>query len=106
MWFLPFSVRVMQGQVIVYGYELWFINFIARLLQNDAPTLRLIRTNPFATGSPPTFIRARYYKYTFAHSAEHRSTGAWWHRELVGEYLPPVSTKDLAQALSGSMRLS
>jgi len=36
-------------------------------------------------------IRGEFYNYRFTGIAEHRATGAWWKREFIGEYLPPVS---------------
>jgi Lipase maturation factor len=93
MWFLPFSVRVLPGRVVVPGYEMWFIRFIQRLLEGDAQTLKLLRDNPFA-GAPPAFIRARYYRYEYF-----RGPGAWWMRTLIDEYLPPLTLRELRRAL-------
>ncbi|TMC42199.1 MAG: lipase maturation factor family protein, partial [Chloroflexi bacterium] len=53
---------------------------------------RLLRVNPF-DGDPPRFVRALLYLYRFTTPKEHRETGAWWHRELVGDYVPPVSLR-------------
>ena len=75
------------------GYaESWFRPFVARLLNNDAATLKLLRHNPFED-QPPRYVRARLYRYRFTSPAEHRESGAWWQRSLVGEYLPPVSQR-------------
>ncbi len=93
MWFLPFSVHVAgPGDLRFPGYEVWFLRLVAKLLQDDAPTLRLLRVNPFPE-APPRFLRARYYRYRFTTPAERRTTGHWWHRELVGEYLPVMSLR-------------
>jgi len=67
----------------------WFIAFLVKLLQNDRATLKLLRTNPFPK-VPPTFVRARLYRYRFSTSRERRETGNWWIRDLVSEYMPPV----------------
>ena len=67
----------------------WFTPLLARLLHNDRPTLKLLRRNPFPD-APPVFVRARLYRYRFSTPAERRAMGAWWVRELVGDYLPPV----------------
>jgi hypothetical protein len=48
--------------------------------------------NPFAS-APPRFIRARVYDYSFTTLSERRATGAWWRRELKGEYFPTVSLR-------------
>jgi hypothetical protein len=84
MWFLPFSVHVAGGRVLVPGYELWFIRFVQNLLKNDSQTLSLIRTNPFPD-HPPKYLRAGYYLYHFGEGK------TWWTRERVGEYLPEIA---------------
>jgi len=71
----------------------WFGNFCERLLQGSPDVLALLEKNPFPK-HPPRFIRAEFYKYEFTTIAERRATGAWWKRELVGEYLPPVSIRE------------
>ncbi|MGW7459698.1 lipase maturation factor family protein [Streptomyces sp. NPDC054797] len=68
----------------------WFTPLLAKLLDNDPAILKLLRHNPFPA-SPPTFLRARLYRYRFTDLDELRHTHAWWHRTLVGEYLPPVT---------------
>ena len=68
----------------------WFGNFCVRLLQGSPPVLALLQKNPFPQ-HPPKFIRAELYEYHFTNPAGRRATGAWWRREPVGEYLPPVS---------------
>jgi hypothetical protein len=85
MWFAALSPGYASG---------WFEELVERLLRNDRRTLRLLRTNPFPE-QPPTWIRARLYRYRFTTRAERRATGAWWHRELVDSYLRPVRLADL-----------
>jgi hypothetical protein len=68
----------------------WLGPFVRRLLQNDPPTLRLLRHNPFPE-SPPQYVRAQLYEYRFTTWRELSREHAWWHRTLVGEYLPPVA---------------
>jgi hypothetical protein len=80
MWFLPISP--------LYG-DRWFAPFLTRLLEGDPPTLALLRGNPFPD-APPTHIRARLFEYRFTTLRERRATGAWWHREPVGEFVPPL----------------
>ncbi|HEX5041017.1 MAG TPA: lipase maturation factor family protein [Candidatus Limnocylindria bacterium] len=80
MWFLPISRMYGEG---------WFRPFLTRLLEGDAPTLRLLRRNPFPD-APPTFVRARLFEYRYTTWQERRATGAWWHREPVGTFAPPV----------------
>jgi len=68
----------------------WFMSLVAHLLAGDERTTKLLRHNPFPD-EPPTMLRARRYRYRFTTWAERRSTGAWWHRTLVSEYLLPAS---------------
>lgn len=70
----------------------WFGPFVERLLENDRDTLRLLRHNPFPD-APPAHVRARLYLYRFTTWRELRTTGAWWHRELVREFLPPAALR-------------
>jgi hypothetical protein len=86
MWFLPLSPA--------YG-EQWFIRFLEGLLRNDRALLALLRFNPFAD-APPRTIRARLYRYRYTTWSERRQTGAWWVRELRGDYVPPVSLRPAA----------
>jgi lipase maturation factor 1 len=71
----------------------WFWNFCERLLQSSPEVLALLEKNPFPH-KPPRYIRAEFYNYHFTNFAERRATGAWWKREFVGEYLPPVSIRE------------
>lgn len=82
MWFAPIAPRMVRG---------WLPTLLERLLEADAPTLRLLRRDPFG-GERPAWVRARLYRYRFTTRAERRATGAWWHRELIGDYLPPRSS--------------
>jgi len=80
MWFLPLSP--------FYG-ERWFVPFLIKLLEGDAATLRLLRSNPFPDG-PPTLVRARRFRYRFTSWREWRETGAWWSRTPIGDFVRPI----------------
>jgi len=80
MWFAALSPRYAEG---------WFMLLVERLLAGDRAVLRLMRRNPFPD-APPSWIRARFYRYRFTAGPERRATGAWWAREPAGEYLAPV----------------
>jgi uncharacterized membrane protein YhdT len=80
MWFLPLSP--------IYG-EGWFVPFLERLLANDPLITGLLRRNPFSD-RPPAVIRARLYHYRYSTWAERRASGAWWVRELSGDYFPAL----------------
>jgi hypothetical protein len=81
MWFEAFSPQPQSE---------WFIALLQKLLRGDAATLSLLRTNPFPGGAP-RFLRARYYRYWFTTADERRQTGRWWNRQLVSEYVPPIT---------------
>ncbi|MGH7979946.1 MAG: lipase maturation factor family protein, partial [Limisphaerales bacterium] len=68
----------------------WFQNFCLRLLQGSPRVLALLKHNPFPE-KPPRYIRAEFYNYEFTNFSERRASGAWWKRQRIGEYLPPVS---------------
>jgi hypothetical protein len=88
LWFIPLSPR--------YGGD-WFVRFVARLLEGDAPTIHLLRRNPFPE-HPPRYVRARFFLYRFTTWSERRTSGDWWVRTYRGDYLPPVRLDDLRRA--------
>ena len=67
-------------------YLPWFSRFLARLLENEPTVTRLLERNPFPD-EPPIYVRAQFYDYTFAGTAE-RAKGLWWDRRLSGQYFP------------------
>jgi hypothetical protein len=71
-------------------YQSWIFPFVARLLQNEPTVTGLLAKNPFPD-RPPKFIRAKLYRYRYTDWGE--VSGAWWKRELRGEYLPPLALK-------------
>jgi hypothetical protein len=78
----------------------WTLHFVWKLLHNDAGTLSLIANDPFPN-APPHYIRARLYHYSFAPIGEK----AWWRREQIGEWLPPLSVDNESfRELLGQMR--
>ncbi|MFK3671325.1 lipase maturation factor family protein [Leifsonia aquatica] len=82
MWFLALGSRDSP----------WFQVFLLRLLEADAPTLRLLRADPFG-GEPPRAVRATMHLYRFTTHAEKRATGDRWVRTEVGLLVPPVSLR-------------
>ncbi|WP_406724894.1 lipase maturation factor family protein [Streptomyces sp. GD-15H] len=81
MWFAAFSPAYAGP---------WLPAFLVALLNGNRAVLRLLRHNPFPH-APPTFVRVRLYRYRFTTWRQLRSTGAWWDRTLLGDYLPPVT---------------
>src|SRR2546425_1274890 len=104
----PGDVRRRPPQVAPYHYRLdwlmwfaalsspmyheWFVPLLRKLLEADRAVLRLFARDPFA-GRPPRFVRALFYLYRFTTPKERRETGAWWWRELVGDYVPPIQLR-------------
>ncbi|MFK0001565.1 lipase maturation factor family protein [Paenarthrobacter sp. NPDC090522] len=80
MWFLPLRTV----------HEDWFYAFLDKLLAADAPTLGLLRHDPF-DGERPRWVRARSFLYRFASRAEFRETGQRWVRVPLYEAIPPLS---------------
>ncbi len=80
LWFVPLSPDRQWP---------WFLSLTRKLLNGDARTLALFAQNPFPD-RPPRYIRASYFRYTLA------PLGARpvWHRQRVGQYLPPTSLDD------------
>jgi hypothetical protein len=74
------------------GYERapWFSNFCLRLLQGSPEVLRLMAGNPFPK-RPPRYVRGILYRYRFTDRSPPDPQGAWWTRELLGAYSPPLS---------------
>ncbi|MFI8961796.1 lipase maturation factor family protein [Streptomyces sp. NPDC053493] len=95
--FAPYHLRLdwlMWFAALSPGYARdWFGPFVERLLTGDRDTLRLLRHNPFPD-APPTHVRARLYRYRYTTWRELRTTGAWWHRTLLREYMPPIRLRE------------
>ena len=66
----------------------WTLHFVWKLLEGDRGVLRLLANDPFPE-APPRWVRARFYRYRFADPDD--ASGAWWTRELLGDWLPPLS---------------
>jgi len=77
-----------------YSENPWFLDLCGRLLEGRAEVTRLLARNPFPN-APPRYLRAVVYEYRFTSAAERRATGAWWHREPQGLYLPVLSREML-----------
>jgi len=81
MWFEAFSPEPKDE---------WFPALLKRILGGDAAPLALLKTNPFPD-RPPRYLRARYYRYWFTTPAERRQSGRWWNRQLVSEFVRPIT---------------
>ncbi|HVB57373.1 MAG TPA: lipase maturation factor family protein [Candidatus Acidoferrales bacterium] len=67
----------------------WVVWTEERLLQNQPDVLALFAGNPFAT-APPREVRLVLWQYWFTDATTKRDQGAWWRREELGEYAPPL----------------
>ena len=83
----------------------WFAALLAKLLEGDRATVVLLKTNPFGD-RPPRYLRAMYYAYRFTTPDEHRRTGRWWNRELLGVYYGPVALRSRAEQPASSDRVT
>jgi predicted DCC family thiol-disulfide oxidoreductase YuxK len=93
MWFEGLNAqRNMRasGDPATYRYNVWFSNFMIRLLQGSPDVLALLDKNPYPA-APPKYIRAAVYDYSFTSPEERRETGNWWKREYKGIYLAPMT---------------
>jgi predicted DCC family thiol-disulfide oxidoreductase YuxK len=63
----------------------WFLAFERRLLEGSPTVLALLRGNPFPEG-PPRYLRARLDQYRFTGRGEQ----AWWRRDELGFFCPPL----------------
>ena len=61
----------------------------SHLLARNPEVMRLFRADPFPD-RPPTIVRMRGYRLAFTDPAKQRRTGQYWHKELVGDYLPAL----------------
>jgi hypothetical protein len=72
----------------------WIYGFLEGLLEGDDDTASLLRSNPFES-TRPAAVRVRRFRYRFTTPTERAATGEWWHRELVGTYLPATTLEEL-----------
>jgi lipase maturation factor len=102
----PQDVRVAPGIYAPYqprfDWNLWFASLgpwrqsswvvlaQARLMEQSPDVLRLFAADPFR-GQAPIAVRTVLWRYRFSSWAEHRATGVWWDRELVGPFSGTVS---------------
>lgn len=79
MWFLPLG-----------GVDRWFVVLLHRLLEADAPTLKLLAHDPFH-GARPTAVRVVSYRYRFSTRDEFAATGDRWVRDRRSVLIPPMT---------------
>jgi hypothetical protein len=67
----------------------WLLRLLQRLLEGSPDVLALFDGDPFPD-HPPRYVRALLYDYRLTDRDTRRRTGAWWRRELLGTYVPPI----------------
>ena len=67
----------------------WVVTVEERLVAGEPSVLKLFARDPF-DGEKPIAVRTVKWRYWFTTPAEKRATGAWWRREEIGPYAPPV----------------
>jgi hypothetical protein len=80
MWFAGFAES---------AHDAWFLKLVYELLRENPAVTGLLAKDPFR-GHAPRYVRGLRYRYRFAP----RASAAFWERELVGEYLRPLSRDD------------
>ena len=83
MWFVGNGAP--RGETI--DDDPWLVHLVWQLLEGDPSPKSLLARDPFPE-APPRWIRAGIWLYRFSDS---RADGAWWTRERVGEFCPPLS---------------
>ncbi|HEX7359895.1 MAG TPA: lipase maturation factor family protein [Bryobacteraceae bacterium] len=74
-----------------YQQDSWVGGLMYRILQGNKRVLGLLEPPPFQT--PPRYLRAQLYLYTYTTAAERARTGAVWQRTFVRTWMGPVSLK-------------
>jgi hypothetical protein len=91
-WITPYHYRLdwqmWFAALSDYEHEPFLVHLIYKLLHNDAGVLSLMANQPFPN-QPPRFIRAERYRYHFTRLGA--ANGAYWRRERIAAYLPPLS---------------
>jgi hypothetical protein len=65
----------------------------AKLIERNPDVMGLFKEDPFPD-KPPTMIRMPVYLMKYTDPATHRSTGHYWVKTRVGEFLPMVYVND------------
>eukprot|EP00927_Polykrikos_kofoidii_P014076 TRINITY_DN16139_c0_g1_i1.p1 TRINITY_DN16139_c0_g1~~TRINITY_DN16139_c0_g1_i1.p1 ORF type:complete len:835 (+),score=106.06 TRINITY_DN16139_c0_g1_i1:162-2507(+) len=89
--------------------EPWVLSFVVQLLLGTSEVRSLLAPggDPFEGGLPPTQVRAGLFLYRFAPPPV-QATDPYWHRERIGEYLPPLVLDDVlphVEQLFGPLQL-
>ena len=78
LWFAGFET---------YDEQPWIVHLVTMFLRGDRSVEPLLAYDPFPD-APPKWVRIDLYRYRMTKLGD--PSGAWWTRELVGDYLGPV----------------
>jgi hypothetical protein len=68
----------------------WVVLTEQRLIEGSPSVLSLFRADPFQ-GKPPAMVRTVLWQYWFTDIPTKRASGAWWRRQELGPFSPPVT---------------
>ena len=104
-WVAPFLPRLDWQLSLAAGGILqdpttqrWLLPLMVRLFENQESVLRLLAANPFPE-QPPRYLRVMVYNYRFTTAGERRSSRAWWNRQFLRVYCPPVTVDQIRNHL-------
>jgi hypothetical protein len=91
-WITPYHYRLdwqmWFAALSDYEHEPFLVHLIYKLLHDDRGVQSLMANRPFPK-QPPRYIRAERYRYHFTRLGSFN--GAYWRRERIAAYLPPLS---------------
>ena len=79
----------------------WVVSAESRLLEGEPSVLRLFAADPFH-GERPAAVRTVLWQYWFTDRATRAATGAWWRRQYLGPYAPPLDASSVPPAAAAS----
>jgi hypothetical protein len=72
--------------------EEWLLRLCLKVLKGESTVSSIFSVNPFPD-VPPEYLRILRYRYHFTTWTERKASGAWWKRELLGDYSPVLSLR-------------
>lgn len=78
-----------------YEHNPWFVSFVYRLLDGEKDVINLLDKErlPFPD-TPPKYIRAILYKYSYTPSSPSKKSEDWWTRRKEREYFNSANLDD------------
>lgn len=92
MWFAALHPGFIPERDMAGGSMTWFGNFLGAILEHRPQVMALMEPSPIPVESIRA-VRARFYRYQFTDPATRSRTGAWWSRELLGDFSPTFSRR-------------